>query len=231
MPTSSARLGDQPQVLLGEPERERDGRRVRVDERRPLVAHVRRAGGARPRRRRRRAPGRCRPPRRGPGLGDGALSPKITAFTASFIAAPVPSGPRWTIAFASGSRAGPRPLEVRGLATDHQRELARFGERGRCPTPARPGRPRRARGRRPSARIVSGGTVLRSTEDAARVRPREDAVRAAVDRPDGGVVGDHRHDDVGVAATAAAVSATDARRRARRRAPAPLERPVPEDHS
>ena len=35
-----------------------------------------------------------------------SFKPKITVLTASFIAAPDPSGPTWTIVFASGSRAG-----------------------------------------------------------------------------------------------------------------------------
>ena len=104
------RLGegrDQPQVLGGEVERERDGRPVRVEERRALVAHVRRRDRAR---RQHVVGGRAvdaRPARRATRPSASApLSPKITVFTASFIAAPVPSGPRWKIAFASGSRAG-----------------------------------------------------------------------------------------------------------------------------
>ena len=56
------------------------------------------------------------------------LSPKISVLTASFMAAPVPEraevedGPRQRL------EDRPRPLEVRGLAADHDRQLAALGE-------------------------------------------------------------------------------------------------------
>ncbi len=46
------------------------------------------------------------------------------------------------------------------------------------------------------ARIVSGRTVLMSTATAPARIPAGDAVRAVVQRADGGIVGDHRDDDV-----------------------------------
>ena len=57
-----------------------------------------------------------------------SFSPKITVLTASFIAAPVPSGPRWKSAGAVGLEDRPGALEVRQLSADHQRQLPALGQ-------------------------------------------------------------------------------------------------------
>ena len=93
-----------------------------------------------------------------------------------------PSGPRWKIVFASASSAGPRPLEVGLVAADHQRQLARLGQRDRCPitgasrspTPA-------ARAAGSSARSAVGRDGAEVDEHRAAARPGEEPVGAAVD--------------------------------------------------
>ena len=56
------------------------------------------------------------------------LSPKMTVLTASFMAAPLPSGPRWKTRRPDGVEDGPGPLEVGGLAADHEGQLAALGQ-------------------------------------------------------------------------------------------------------
>ena len=92
-----------------------------------------------------------------------------------------------------GVEDGPGPFEVRGVAADHDRQLAALGEARRCPTPARRGSRRRPRGRpRSSPRMVDGGTVRRVDEDVAGAGAGDQAVGAAVDGLDGRAVGEHR---------------------------------------
>ena len=111
----AGRLGqspDQPEVLAGQRQRERDRGRVRIDERRALVGHERGAGRAR----RKDVVRRPRPiPFRSASTRPSAiasLSPKMSVLTASFMAAPVPSGPMWKIR-RPGARGPAAP--VRGL--------------------------------------------------------------------------------------------------------------------
>ncbi len=126
------------------------------------------------------------------------LSPKMTVLTASFIAAPVPSGPRWKMLRASRSRTGRARLEVGGVASDHDRQVAgaRQGDAA--------GDRRVEHARAPSA-DVGRERLDRVGQDGAHVdgncacaKSGEDAIRARVQGGDRGVVRDHRDDDVGV---------------------------------
>ena len=128
-PSRSARSRMRRRSFERQVDREGDRRAVGVDEGVALVADERSAGGAMRRRPRRPRP-RSMPARsaRTSASLTLLLMAKMSALTASFSAAPEPSGPTWVTCFATRSSAGPRPLEVVRRAARHDRELARVGQ-------------------------------------------------------------------------------------------------------
>ena len=156
---------DEPQVLGGEVERERDRRRLRLQERGPLVADERRPGGAGGEDVVGERRGRCRPPRPGRAPRRRAwLSPKISGVDGQLHRRAAPERRRGGRRVrASASRTGRARSRSSAVAADHDRQLAGLGERDAARHRARRGCRRRRRGRPARcARIVSGGTVLMS---------------------------------------------------------------------
>ena len=96
---------------------------------RPRACSRRTAHRPRSRRGRRRplAPDPGRSARTSPSATAPGSARRSRVLTASFIAAPVPSGPRWKMRRRERLEDRPGPLQVGRLAADHQRELAGLG--------------------------------------------------------------------------------------------------------
>ena len=99
-----------------------------LDERGPLVADERRADGAGGDHVVGDARSTPAASARTSASATAPLRPKITVLTASFIAAPDPSGPRWKIVFETASSAGRARSRSGRLAADHERQRAGLGQ-------------------------------------------------------------------------------------------------------
>ena len=128
-PTIVRQLVDEPQVLGGEVERERDRRRLRLEERRSLVADVRcpdRAGGQDV-----VGGGTVDAGRFGQdeSLREGLVEAEDDRVHGQLHGRPAAE---WSEVEAASrrcaSRTGRGPLEVGGLAPDHERQLAALGQ-------------------------------------------------------------------------------------------------------